>query len=275
MRSCFPAAPPAGWKGSKIGAANVAITTAPRAVAPRPEDGTFWRGVGEKRSFVQHLFTRIAPRYDCFNRLASGGLDQRWRSQAILLGGIQPRQRVLDVCAGTGDLAILCARRQAGQGTVVGVDLNAEMLSWAQRKQQQQRLAVAWLLGDAEALPFANATFDRVTIGFSTRNLSDLTGGLREMVRVLRPNGRLIILETGRPGHPLMRVGYQLFLWTFVRAIGLIVTGRLWPFTYFARSVRSFLTPQQLVERLQSLSTQVQYVPLSHGLASLFLATKV
>ncbi|MDP3723783.1 MAG: class I SAM-dependent methyltransferase [Candidatus Omnitrophota bacterium] len=270
---------------------------------------------GEKRSFVQRLFTSIAPRYDRFNRLASCGLDQRWRSEAIRLGDVRPGQRVLDVCAGTGDLAILCARRQEGQGIVVGMDLNAQMLSWARRKQRQQRpfdaahglrpwalaqgrpergeaeskddevgatgsargdphLDVAWLLGDAEALPFAEATFDRVTIGFSTRNLSDLTGGLREMVRVLRPNGRLIILETGRPSHPLMWMGYQLFLWTFVRAMGLMVTGQLWPFTYFARSVRAFLTPQQLTERLQRLATQVQYVPLSHGLASLFLATK-
>jgi len=230
---------------------------------------------GEKRSFIQRLFTSIAPRYDRFNRLASCGLDQRWRSEAIRLGDVRPGQRVLDVCAGTGDLAILCARRQEGAGIVVGMDLNAQMLSWARRKQHQQRRpAVAWLLGDAEALPFAEATFDRVTIGFSTRNLSDLTGGLREMVRVLRPNGRLIILETGRPSHPLMRMGYQLFLWTFVRAMGLVVTGRLWPFTYFARSVRAFLTPQQLVERLQRLATQVHYVPLSHGLASLFLATK-
>ena len=228
----------------------------------------------EKKPFVQRLFTRIAPRYDWFNRLASCGLDQRWRSIAIARGGIAPGERVLDVCAGTGDLAILCARGQRGQGMVVGIDMNREMLVRAQRKQRSQRLAIGWFQGDAERLPFATGSFDRVVIGFSTRNLSDLAAGLREMVRVLRPGGRLIILETGYPSHPLLRVGYQLFLFTFARAIGFLLTGRLWPFTYLATSVRLFLTPQQVVERLQRAKTQAEYVPLSCGLASLYLATK-
>ena len=128
---------------------------------------------------------------------------------------------------------------------------------------------------DAEALPFASESFDRVVIGFSTRNLSDLMAGLREMARVLRPQGRLIVLETGRPAHPVVRFGYQTFLFTVARAIGLLLTGRLWPFTYLARSVQQFLTPEQFVERLQGVRTVVEYVPLSNGLASLYLATKI
>lgn len=229
----------------------------------------------DKRFFVQRLFTTIAPRYDWFNRLASCGLDQRWRKEALILGGIQPGQRVLDVCSGTGDLAILVATRQNGSPAVVGVDMNREMLTYAQRKQRSQRLDIDWLQADAEQLPFSSESFDCVMIGFSTRNLGDLMQGLREMVRVLRPRGRLIILETGYPRHPLVRIGYQGFLLTFARLIGWILTGRVWPFTYLARSVRQFLTPQQFSDRLQSLHTQVQYVPLSHGLASLYLATKI
>ena len=228
----------------------------------------------DKRPFVQRLFTSIAPRYDWFNRLASCGLDRRWRRQSLARGGIGPGQRVLDVCAGTGDLALLCARRQRGQGTVVGIDLNREMLTHAQRKQHARRLAVSWVEGDAEALPFPDDSFDRVLIGFSTRNLSDVMTGLREMVRVLRPSGRLVILETGRPAQPLVRVGYRLFLLTFARAVGLVLTGRLWPFSYLARSVHQFLTPQQLVECLARVDTDARHVPLSHGLASLYLATK-
>jgi len=229
----------------------------------------------DKRFFVQRLFTAIAPRYDWFNRLASCGLDQRWRKEALILGGIQPGQRVLDVCSGTGDLAILVAKRQNGSAAVVGIDMNREMLTYAQQKQRSQRLDIDWLQADAQKLPFSSESFDCVMIGFSTRNLSDLMQGLREMVRVLRPHGRLIILETGYPRHPLVRIGYQTFLLTFGRLIGWILTGRVWPFTYLARSVRQFLTPQQVAERLQSLSTQVQYVPLSYGLASLYLATKI
>lgn len=227
-----------------------------------------------KRSFVRRLFTDLAPRYDWFNRLASFGLDQGWRREALRRGGVAPGQRVLDVCAGTGDLAILCARQQAGRGTVIGVDFTGDMLRQAQRKQRARGLAIGWCQGDAEALPFATGSFDRVVIGFSTRNLGDLTAGLREMVRVLRPNGRLIILETGYPSNPVLRFGYLAFLFTVARAIGFLLTGRVWPFTYLARSVRQFLTPEQFRERLRSIRTTVEYVPLANGLASLYLATK-
>ena len=185
-----------------------------------------------------------------------------------------PGQQILDVCAGTGDLAILCAQRQRGEGLVIGVDMNGAMLARAERKQRSRGLSIEWLQADALSLPFVDGSFDRVTIGFSTRNLGDLTIGLQEMVRVLRSGGRLIILETGRPDNPAVRVGYHLFLLTVSRLIGLLLTGRLWPFTYLAKSVQEFLTPQQFVERLQRAQTTVEYVPLSSGLASLYLATK-
>lgn len=228
----------------------------------------------EKRSFVQRLFTQIAPRYDWFNRLASCGLDRRWRRLALAYGEIRPGQRVLDVCAGTGDLALLCARRQQGHGEVLGIDMNREMLGWARRKQQAQGLSVRWCQGDAEELPFVADSFDRVLIGFSTRNLSNLIKGLQEMMRVLRPSGRLVVLETGYPRHPFLRWGYQAFLFTIGRFIGFVLTGRTWPFTYLARSVRQFLTPQEFTEHLQRAGAQVQYIPLSCGLASLYVATK-
>ena len=230
----------------------------------------------EKRSFVQRLFTRIAPRYDRFNRLASLGLDQGWRAQALERGGITPGQQVLDVRTGTGNLAVLCAQHPQGQrpSTVVGMDMNGAMLAHAHRKQRALGLAIGWVQGEAESLPFPEGAFDRVMIGFSTRNLTRLMDGLREMVRVLRPGGRLIILETGYPANPVLRAAYQAFLFTGVRLIGFLLTGRTWPFTYLARSVRGFLTPEQMAERLQSLRTQVEYVPLSYGLASLFIAIK-
>ena len=111
------------------------MTMAPATVAATLDAPRPW-AAQEKRPFIQRLFTRIAPRYDWFNRLASCGLDRGWRRQAVAQGDIGPGQRVLDVCAGTGDLALLCARRQRGQGAVVGVDLNRAMLTRAQRKQR-------------------------------------------------------------------------------------------------------------------------------------------
>ena len=226
----------------------------------------------EKRPYVQRLFSRIAPRYDWFNRLVSCGLDQGWRRTVVARAQAAPGQTILDVCTGTGDLALLCAARGA---RVIGLDMNWEMLARAPRKSKAKRLSVAWVRGDAESLPLANGSVDRVLIGFSTRNLSDLTRGLSEMVRVLRFGGQLLILETGYPSNPVVRFGYQLFLFTIARLIGLLLTGRVWPFTYLARSVKQFLTPAQMVERLQQLQTQVEYVPLSYGLASLYIATKL
>ena len=227
-----------------------------------------------KRPFVQQLFTHIAPRYDWFNRLASVGLDQRWRRAVVRRARLEPSHRVLDVCSGTGDLALLCGAACPAPRRVIGADMNRAMLERAQQKQRRRRLHVDWAQADAEALPFATGAFDRVLIGFSTRNLGDLTQALREMVRVLRPGGVLLILETGYPSHPVLRAGYQAFLFTVARSIGWMLTGRCWPFTYLARSVRQFLTPEQFCARLQSVGTQVEYVPLSCGLASLYLATK-
>ncbi len=227
---------------------------------------------GEKRAFVEHLFARLAPRYDWFNRLASCGLDQRWRRLTLRYTGVTPGMRVLDLCTGTGDLALACAQQPCWQGTVIGLDFTAAMLERARRKRDAGD--VGWVRGDAQTLPFATDTFDRVVIGFSTRNLTDLELGLREMVRVVRPGGQVAILETGRPRHPLVRAGYHLFLGTVVRAIGFLLTGRVWPFTYLARSVRQFLSPEALAARLRAVSTDVVVVPLSGGLAMLYLATK-
>ena len=229
-----------------------------------------------KRAFVHQLFTRIAPRYDTFNRLASFGLDQRWRDQAVEASGVRPGMVVLDVCSGTGDLALLCAAKVGANGLVIGVDFNEQMLrgTAAKRPTQSQRASVQWLRGDALCLPFASGTFDRLFIGFSTRNLSDLKQGITEMTRVLKPNGQLVILETGRPSSSLVRFGYWCFLHTVVRGIGWVLTGAVWPFTYLARSVKAFVTPTQFVELLQSCGTRARYIPLSSGLASLYIAMK-
>ena len=247
-----------------------ALVTEPQVFDPRHT-----RNPVAKRPFVQQLFTRIAPRYDSFNRLASFGLDQHWRKRVVKRAALQPAHRVLDLCCGTGDLAILCATAPYPPRQVVGVDMTLAMLERAHAKQQAQKLPISWMQGDAEALPFPTDTFDRITIGFSTRNLSHLNEGLREMVRVLRPGGKLFILETGYPSNSVLRALYQGFLFTGARTIGWLLTGDCWPFTYLARSVRQFLTPIEMTERLHSAGTEVKYVPLSMGLASLYCATKI
>lgn len=230
--------------------------------------------VEEKRRFVHALFTTIAPRYDGFNRLASLGMDQGWRRRTVRESALQPEMRVLDVCTGTGDLALLCGRQLRGRGLVIGVDFTQAMLEGAVRKARAEGSKVVWMRADALTLPFASESFDRVLIGFSTRNLGDLRAGLGEMVRVLKRRGRLVILETGWPSNRLVRAAYLGFLLTVARTIGWLLTRRVWPFTYLARSVKGFLTPAELVALLTSCGTSARYVPLSMGLASLYVAEK-
>ena len=229
-----------------------------------------------KRVFIHQLFTTIAPRYDWFNRLASVGLDQRWRRQAVAESHLSSGMRVLDLCTGTGDLAFLCAAALNGNGLIVGLDFNPPMLHGAAQKYQRHArpMALTWMQADAEILPFRSGSFDRITIGFSTRNLSDLKAGIQEMVRVLKNGGRLVILETGRPPNPFLRMGYLLFLATGARLIGWMLTGKVWPFTYLARSVKGFLRPAEFVALITACGAPARYVPLSLGFASLYVADK-
>ncbi len=231
-----------------------------------------------KRVFVNRLFTTIAPRYDRFNRLATLGLDLRWRKQVVDRSGLQDGMVIVDACTGTGDFAFLCAERLRGGSLVAGLDFNEAMLRAALRKPGRnghgRGVGVNWLQGDAQALPFRSSSVDRVLIGFSTRNLSDLAAGLREMHRVLKPGGRLVILETGRPRHPLVRLVYFAILFTTTRVIGWLLTGTTWPFTYLAKSVKGFLTPEECVALLTSCGFTARYHPLSFGVASLYIASK-
>ena len=140
---------------------------------------------------VRSMFDRIAPVYDAMNRTMTLGLDQRWR-RATVAAVVQPGDRVLDTCCGTGDLAV--AALQAG-ATVTGLDFSGRMLERARRKSSE----ITWVQGDAQQLPFEDASFDAATVGFGVRNLADLDRGLAELRRVLRPGGRVAIIEITKP----------------------------------------------------------------------------
>lgn len=227
-----------------------------------------------KAPYIQRLFSTIANRYDLFNRLVTFGMDRGWRRRAMRLGEVRPGHSVLDVCCGTGDLAFLAADTVQASGRVIAMDFNAEMLQNGQRRPQARSRQVHWVRSDAMMIPVRSGSCDRVTIGFSTRNLVDLDQGLREMLRVLKPGGRLLILETGRPDNPLVRWGYYTFLFTVAPLIGFVLTGKTWPFTYLARSVKVFITPEQMCEKLEAAGAQAACTRLSGGLASLFIAEK-
>ena len=164
---------------------------------------------------VRAMFDRIAPVYDAMNRVMTMGLDQRWRRLAAEI--VHPGDRVLDAACGTGDLAV--AAERAG-GKVMGLDFSERMLERARSKSS----SIEWVQGDVMELPFEDGSFDAATIGFGIRNVSDLEGGLRELARVLRPGGRLAVLEITRP-RGLLRPFFRLWFDVLVPLAGRILPG--------------------------------------------------
>jgi demethylmenaquinone methyltransferase / 2-methoxy-6-polyprenyl-1,4-benzoquinol methylase len=186
---------------------------------------------------VRAMFDRIAPAYDAMNRLMTAGLDQRWRrhtAQAV----VQPGNRVLDACCGTGDLA-LAAEREGG--VVTGLDFAPRMLDRARRKSS----SVEWVEGDVLALPFADGAFDAVTVGFGVRNVPDLDRALSELGRVLRPGGRLAILEITQP-RGVLRPFFSIWFDRVVPLLGKVLPGG-GAYTYLPASVRRFPGAEDLV----------------------------
>lgn len=231
----------------------------------------------DKTSYIRALFDALSPRYDRFNRLASLGLDQRWRRRAIAAAMLRPGGRVLDLGAGTGDLALLAAAVVAPTGLVEALDVSAPMLQRACAKAA--RVPAGWhvraVQARAEALPAADDTYDAVVSGFVMRNVSDLDRTLAESHRVLRPGGRLAILEFGRPRAALLRWGHALWLGVGTLAIGWLVTGVRGPFTYLRRSIAGFLRPEQFVAQLRAAGfAEADAAPLLGGAVMLYRGVK-
>jgi demethylmenaquinone methyltransferase / 2-methoxy-6-polyprenyl-1,4-benzoquinol methylase len=211
---------------------------------------------------VRRMFDRIAPVYDAMNRIMTAGLDRRWR-RLTARAVAAPGARVLDACCGTGDLAIACAREGA---VVTGVDFSQRMLERAGRKAPE----LEWLLGDALELPFADAAFDGATVGFGVRNVEDLERGLRELRRVLRPGGRVGILEITRP-RGLLAPFYRLWFDGIVPLLGRLLPGGS-AYTYLPASVRRFPGPDELAELMRIVGfSGVEYRLLAGGIVALHI----
>ena len=190
---------------------------------------------------VRRLFDRIAPVYDAMNRVMTAGLDRRWRRLAVE-AVVQPGSRVLDACCGTGDLA-LAAEREGG--IVTGLDFSPRMLERARRKSS----TVEWIEGDLLELPFAADAFDAATVGFGVRNVADLEAALAELRRVLRPGGRLAILEITQP-RGVLRPFFSLWFDRVVPLLGRVLPGGK-AYTYLPASVRRFPGAEELTELLE------------------------
>ena len=210
------------------------------------------------------MFDRIAPVYDAMNRAMTAGLDQRWR-RLTAGAAVRPGDRVLDACCGTGDLAL--ADLRAGAAEVVGVDFSEAMLERARRKSA----AVEWVDADLLALPFPDGAFDAATVGFGVRNVDDLEAGLRELRRVLRPGGRLAVLEITRP-RGLLRPFFLFWFEVLVPFAGRVLPGGE-AYTYLPASVRRFPGPEDLAAALaRSGFADVRFRTLAGGIVALHVA---
>jgi demethylmenaquinone methyltransferase / 2-methoxy-6-polyprenyl-1,4-benzoquinol methylase len=212
---------------------------------------------------VRRMFDRIAPVYDAMNRTMTAGLDRRWR-RLTAEAAVRPGDDVLDACCGTGDLAIAASR--AG-GNVTGLDFSPAMLARARRKAP----GLEWIEGDLLALPFADASFDSATVGFGVRNVEDLGGAIEELRRVLRPGGRLGVLEITRP-RGLLAPFYRVWFDGVVPLLGKLLPGGS-AYTYLPASVRRFPGPQELAEMIESAGFRdVRVRLLAGGIVALHTA---
>ena len=227
---------------------------------------------GEQRAAkVSDLFAAIARRYDLLNDLQSFGLHRCWKRRVVELAAVRPGQRALDVCCGTGDIALALAR---GGPEVTGLDFSQAMLEIARARSQRSEVsdrksevhAPIFLQGDAQQLPFPDNSFDAVTIGYGLRNLSSCETGLREMLRVARPGGRLVVLDFGKPPNALWRAIYFAHLKIFVPLMGRLFGGNAAAYAYILESLKHYPAQQGVAAKMRELNlSNVRVINLLGG----------
>lgn len=223
------------------------------------------------------MFDSIARRYDTLNHLLSAGLDRRWRARAVRELRLTGRERVLDVCTGTGDLGIALLEAPGGAGArdVVGVDFSHEMLKVGVAKVRRSPFAQRFVLarGDAMNMPLPGGVFDAATIGFGIRNVQQPDAALREIARALRPGGRLAILEFGFPRIPGINAAYKWYFRAVLPRVGRAISKHGKAYSYLPASVERFPTPEAFADEIRKAGfRQVRAVPLTLGIVYLYIA---
>jgi demethylmenaquinone methyltransferase/2-methoxy-6-polyprenyl-1,4-benzoquinol methylase len=226
---------------------------------------------------VRGMFAEIAPRYDLVNRMLSGGIDVWWRHVTVRRAPPPAAGAMLDVCTGTGDLALAYARAAGPEVRIVASDFCRPMLDHGVEKARKSGAQVEWVEADAMALPFPDAAFDLVTVAFGLRNIADTARGLAEMARVLEPGGRLAILEFSLPTNRLVR---GFYLWYFRRVLpflgNAVARNRSDAYTYLNKSVEEFPSGARLAALVRDAGfDRLEIIPMTFGIATLTLATRV
>ena len=224
---------------------------------------------------IAGMFDRIAGRYDLLNRVLSAGRDRTWRARAVETLQLQGGETVLDLCTGTADLLLALAPPGGGAARVVGVDFSTEMLRLAYRKVRRStaRGALTLLRGDAERIPLGDRSVDGVTIGFGIRNVQDRVAALVEVRRVLRPGGRLAILEFGTPGPTPLRAVYLWYFQRLLPLIGRLVSRHASAYSYLPASVGAFPAPAAFCAMLEQAGfADMRCERLTLGIVCLYTA---
>ncbi len=228
---------------------------------------------------VRKMFAEIAPRYDLMNHLLSLNIDRWWRSTAIRTLRLDGAETVLDVCTGTGDLAIAIAKRLGGKSAVMGTDFCPEMLAIARKKQERLGIApenLHFVEADTQSLPIETDSCQAVTVAFGIRNVSDTDQGIQEMIRVLRPGGQFLILEFSKPTLPILKQLYGMYSHFVLPKLGqTIAKNSESAYEYLPASVEEFPSGKEMVSRLEKLGLRsVQARSLTFGIASIYSGVK-
>jgi len=231
----------------------------------------------EKTHRVLQHFNSVARQYDFMNTLLSFGIHHIWKRIAVSAMGLSPGDQVIDVCGGTGDLAILAARHTAPQGRVVIFDINRDMMNAGRHKTSAQTLSerITYVQGNAEAISFPENTFEGAMVGFGIRNVTRMKKGFEEMHRVLKPGGKLMCLEFSKPTWPVFRRLYDIYSFHIMPFLGEHLAGSRQAYTHLPESIRTFPLPDELSDILSDFGfANVRYRKLTNGIAVIHTGVK-
>lgn len=229
-----------------------------------------------KKEYIEKLFDKIAPDYDKLNHILSLNIDKGWRKKAVreIVDSEEPLT-ILDVACGTGDFTIEIAKKAAEGSCITGIDLSEGMMKVGREKIKAAGLRATLEAGDCEALTYADNTFHRVSVGFGVRNFEHLELGLREMCRVLKPSGKLVILELSVPTNPFIRWCYKLYFLNILPAIGGMISGNRGAYEYLPASVLHFPAPDKFIAMMREAGfAQVKHKAFTFGICRMYVGIK-